>query len=66
MKTVLKPGKYSFRHTCSNCKCLYAFTKKDCNLVGVGALANITETRFSVTCPECGKKDFVLLEKKVD
>lgn len=63
MKAIIKSGKYSHIHTCSNCECVFTFTKKDC-------IMNISRGNvkidYNIICPECGKKDFVLLEKDVN
>ena len=63
MKAIIKPGKYSHIHTCSNCCCVFSFTKQDCLLTINKGNSNLY---YSIICPQCGKKDRTLISGLLD
>ncbi len=57
MRSILKPGKYSYIHTCSKCECVFAFLVNDCSHFF---------NKYLIGCPQCGKIDEVLQNVNVD
>lgn len=58
---VIKHGrKYEVEHTCRWCECVYGFIPQDVTLTKtVDTFSNFITTFKTITCPECGRQEFI-------